>query len=83
LEEWPLSLDAIAMCSDRRSLIAMKCRIMITTVATCLSLQFDRRREPRPQWHESQHDFSLIEGIVAKSDAAQAWIVCIVSVWEA
>jgi hypothetical protein len=38
LKEWSLSLDAVATCPDRRSLAAMKCRIMIITVATCLSL---------------------------------------------
>jgi hypothetical protein len=41
LEEWPPSSDAVATCSDGRSSAAIKCRIMIITVATCLSLWFD------------------------------------------
>jgi hypothetical protein len=65
LEKWPLSLDAIALCSDIHSPAAMKCRIMIIIVATCPSLRFDRRREPRPRWRESWRDFTPFEGIVA------------------
>jgi hypothetical protein len=48
LEEWPLSFDAVAMCSDIRSPmdgVAMTCRIMIIIVATCPSLRFDHHRE--------------------------------------
>jgi hypothetical protein len=38
LEEWSLSLGAVATCLDGCSLAAMKRRIIIITEATCLSL---------------------------------------------
>jgi hypothetical protein len=66
LEEWPLSFDAVAMCSDIRSPMddaATTCRIVNITVATCPSLRFDRRREPRPRRRESY--LAQIVGIVA------------------
>jgi hypothetical protein len=65
LEEWPLSLDAVAMCFDIHSPTATKCRIVIITVATSPSLWFDYHREPRTRWHESWCDFTPFEGIVA------------------
>jgi hypothetical protein len=65
LGEWPPSSDAIATCPDGRSPVATKCRIMIITVTTCLSLWLDRRREPRPQWRESWRDFTPLEGTLA------------------
>jgi hypothetical protein len=52
LEEWPPSSNVVATCPDGRSPVATKCRIMIITVAMCLSLWFDRRREPRPRWRD-------------------------------
>jgi hypothetical protein len=39
LEEWSLSLGAVATCFDGRSLVAMKRRIMFIIVAMCLSLR--------------------------------------------
>jgi hypothetical protein len=39
LEEWSLSLGAVATCLDGRIFIAMKRRIMFITVATCLPLR--------------------------------------------
>jgi hypothetical protein len=68
LEEWPLSFDAIVTYLDIRCPTddaARTCRVVIITVATCLSLRFDRRREPRPRSRESWHDFIPFEGIVA------------------
>jgi hypothetical protein len=39
LEEWSLSLGTVATCFDGRGFVAMKCRIMFITIATCLSLR--------------------------------------------
>jgi hypothetical protein len=64
LEEWTSSSDAAVTCPDRHSPTATKCRIVIITVVTCLSLWFDRRREPRPRWCESWRDFTTLEGTV-------------------
>jgi hypothetical protein len=41
LEEWPPSLDTAMTCPNECNPTATKCRIMIITVATCLSLRFD------------------------------------------
>jgi hypothetical protein len=68
LEEWPLSFDAIATCPDICVPVddaATTHRVMIIPVATHPSLQFDRRREPRPQRRESWRDFTQFEGIAA------------------
>jgi hypothetical protein len=68
LEEWPLSFDAVVLCSDIRSPVddaATMCRIMNITVVTCPSLRFDHRREPRPQRRKSCCDLAQIVGIVA------------------
>jgi hypothetical protein len=51
LKEWPMSFDAVATCSDICGHVddaPTTCRVMIIPMATCLSLRFDRRREPRP-----------------------------------
>jgi hypothetical protein len=68
LEECPLSYDAIATCSDIHGPvddIATTHRVMITPVATRLSLRFGWRREPRPRRRESWRDFTPFEGIAA------------------
>jgi hypothetical protein len=64
LEEWPLSFDAVVTCPDIHGPMddtATTHRVMIISVATCLSLQFDWRRESRPR----RRDFTQFEGIAA------------------
>jgi hypothetical protein len=68
LEQWSLSFDAVATCSDIRGPVddvAMTYRVKIIPVTTHLSLRFDWRREPRPRRHESWRAFTLFKGIAA------------------
>jgi hypothetical protein len=68
LEEWLLSFDAVATCPVIRSLVdntATTHKVVIIPMATCLSVQFDYRREPRPRRHESWRDFTPFVGKAA------------------
>jgi hypothetical protein len=63
-----LSFDVVATCLDIRGPMdntVTTCRVMIIPMATRMSLQFDWRREPRPQRRESWRDFTPFEGIAA------------------